>query len=244
MADNPKYPRGQPFRAPQDEPASEIRKQQHTGPGLSQPSAEDLEALETRMRDRLLYISCGAVGILVFALGVGFHFMNQAVNRAELSAAAARADRPATPAAELKTVTTLPLTGGARDRTLYALGDLLGTHLYQSYLNIGFLHDIADEDVYTPAEARNLLITVLSLMDSVDKQLARLPEAALDPDNAKDLARFRQIMVQLRGQARELRALWDTPEADEAGRKERKARFQKIRVEAWEGIKELLDISD
>jgi len=191
--------------------------------------------------------------VLVVALGAGFHFMSQAVHRTELAAAAARTDRPAekpqAPAggSELRSVVSLPkeaLTGADRDRTLEALGGLTGAHLYQSYLNIGFLADAAENEVYSLAEARKLLTTVVSLIDTVERQLVRLPEAALDADDARKLARIRQVVVLLRTQTQELRACWDTPETQKATRQGREARFHKAREDAWAGIQELLELPD
>jgi hypothetical protein len=132
----------------------------------------------------------------------------------------------------------------AVDRSLEAIGGLSAAHLYQTYLNLGMLADATDGDVYNESDAKNLLKTITVLMDKVDTQLGRVLEASTDPEDKKKLEQVRDLTKLLRAQARELRAYWDTPEKDTAGKKEHETKFHKAREEAWAGIKELLNIKD
>jgi len=131
-----------------------------------------------------------------------------------------------------------------RDRALEVVGGLTAGHLYQSYLNIGMLADAVENEVYTDGEAKKLLATVTSLMDTVDVQLTRLNEAIEDAEDRKRLAQVRQLTALLRAQAKELRGYWDVPAKDVELRKQHELKFHKARDAAWGGIKELLGIQE
>lgn len=140
--------------------------------------------------------------------------------------------------------TPQPEPAPAVDKSLEAVGGLSAAHLYQTYLNLGMLADATENDVYSESEAKKLLTTIGALMDKVDKQLARVAESATDAEDKKKLDQVRELTALLRTQARELRAYWDTPEKDTAGKKEHETKFHKAREDVWAGIKELLNIKD
>src|SRR5262249_33573625 len=121
---------------------------------------------------------------------------------------------------------------------LSATGALLGAHLYQTYLNIGLLADGVEGEVYTVAEAEQSLDAVTDLMQNVERQLRALAAAGLKEDDQKTLEKNRKLAGLLSDQAKELRAYWKTND------KEKAAKFQKVREEAWAGIKELLNIEE
>src|SRR5262249_5340494 len=131
-----------------------------------------------------------------------------------------------------------------RDALLEPLGGLAGTHLYQSYLNIGFLADATEGDVYTTAEAKKLLATVMGMMDKVDEQLGKLAGAGLAEEDQKRLARTRELSTLLRTQAKELRAYWDTPDKDKIIKADHEKKYHKAREDAWSGIRDLLGIEE
>jgi hypothetical protein len=131
-----------------------------------------------------------------------------------------------------------PPRDDGREALLGALGTLTAAQLYQTYLNIGLLADATAKEVYPAATARKLLDEVTGMLDTVEGQVARVPEEALRPEDRKALARAREVAVLLRTQARELRAYWETD--DEA----RVVKYQKAREEAWAGIKELLNVKE
>lgn len=117
-----------------------------------------------------------------------------------------------------------------------------GVLLYQSYLNIGLLADAAENDAYPDAEARKLLGTIVSLMDSADKQLDQAAKVGLAAEDGKKLERTRQASVLLRTQANELRAYWDAPEGP--ARKAHEMKYHQSREEAWKLIKDLLGLQE
>src|SRR5207249_10145257 len=82
-----------------------------------------------------------------------------------------------------------------------ALGGLTATHLYQTYLNIGLLADAVEGEVYSAAEARKLLATVMDLVDAVERQLGKV-SADLKDEDEKTLERTRQLTALLRAQAK------------------------------------------
>jgi len=131
-----------------------------------------------------------------------------------------------------------------RDNLLDAVGGLIGAHLHQGYLNIGLLADAQENDIYSPEDAKKVLTNVTSLLDNVDQQIARLTDAGLDDEDRKKLELARKVSAQLRTQAKELRAYWDTPDKDREAKKEHETKYFKAREEAWSGIKELLEIKE
>lgn len=118
-------------------------------------------------------------------------------------------------------------------RLLEALGGLTAVNLYQTYLSIGLLADGTESDVYSTPEAKQLMTTLMSFVETMDRQLARVAEQDLKPEDKKLLDRARQIAALYRVQAKELTAYWDT------GDKEHTARFHKAREDAWLGLKDL-----
>ncbi|HZT78617.1 MAG TPA: hypothetical protein VFA26_00225 [Gemmataceae bacterium] len=154
------------------------------------------------------------------------------------------ADRAAPPAPapkeDLPPARRPPAADGAapNEALLTALGSLLGAHLYQSYLNIGLLADGVEGEVYTVADAEKMLDAVADLMRKVDGQLTKLAGAGLKDEDRKTLEQNRKLVALLQNQAQELRDYWKTND------KEHSAQFQKLRGEAWAGIKDLLEIED
>src|SRR5437016_2780298 len=54
---------------------------------------------------------------------------------------------------------------------LETVGTLAGAHLYQSYLNIGFIADGKTEGTYQEKDIQQILGSVTALMESLDKKL-------------------------------------------------------------------------
>jgi hypothetical protein len=229
---------------------------------------------EAQLRRWMITLAVTTVGIVILAVGVGVYFVTLALRRletppvavartpaSERKAPVQRADdkppqdlvpkkevpAPAIKPREVPREPAAPPNEPAAppaDRSLEAIGGLSAAHLYQTYLNLGMLADATENDVYSESEAKNLLKTVSALMDKVDIQLGRVLESSTDPEDKKKLEQVRDLTKLLRAQARELRAYWDTPEKDTAGKKEHETKFHKAREEAWAGIKELLNIKD
>jgi hypothetical protein len=123
----------------------------------------------------------------------------------------------------------------ADDPLLDVLGGLSGAHLYQSYLNIGFLHDGIEGELYTLQQARGWLASVDRTLEAVDQQMERIPAARLEPAERKRVARVRALAALLRTQVRELRLYWENDE------EEHKQRYHKAREESWAGIQALVE---
>jgi glutamine synthetase type III len=122
----------------------------------------------------------------------------------------------------------------ARDQLLEAVGVLSAAQLYQGYLNIGFVADGKAEGTYEEKDAKQILGAVLSLLDTLDKQLEKVGKLDLDKADREGVDQIRKLSGQLRDQGKELQAFWAT------GSKERAAAYEKIRKESWAGISKLL----
>jgi hypothetical protein len=121
-----------------------------------------------------------------------------------------------------------------RSPVLEALDGLCTAHLYQSHFNICLLADAVEKEVYPEAQAQKYLDAVLELIGKVDRQLARLADLGLAPDEQKKLERVGRLSALLRSEARDLRAYWKS--GDEADAK----KFHKAREAAWAEIQELI----
>jgi hypothetical protein len=124
-----------------------------------------------------------------------------------------------------------------RKQLLETVGALAAVHLYQSYLNIGLIADGKAEGIYGEKESQQILASVLPLMDMVDKQLAKVSKLDMDKQDRDGLEQLGRLSKLLRQQAEELQAFWKT------GDKERGAKYEKLRKEAWEGISKLLGLN-
>jgi hypothetical protein len=143
-------------------------------------------------------------------------------------------ERVSPPPAKAPAAETAVQPPGLPDGVAHALGGLIGANLYQAYLNIGFLADAVEEDLYPPAEARKLLATGLALIETTEEQMARLPKDKLEPADRQQLDRFQAIVTPLKTQAKELQLYWDTDKQEHADR------FHKARTEARQALGALL----
>lgn len=123
-----------------------------------------------------------------------------------------------------------------RSSLLEAVGSLAASQLYQAYLNIGFLADGKAEGTYEEKEARQLLGSVLGLLDTLDQQMTKVGKLDLDKEDKAALEEISRLSTLLRRQGEELQAFW------KSGDKERGARYERARQQAWEGIRALLQL--
>lgn len=228
MSDAPKtYPRGLPFKPPEELADQEARLKRWT----------------------LLLIAFTALVIVVTLGGSYYAIRNVAARQAELLAQIKEAKSAAdakTPDKDLKPPVNWRAGNGKaqiepdsetqRDRFLDTLGKMTGVHLYQCYLNIGLLADCTESDVYTEEEAQKWLERIMSQMEMIDKQLERLGKLDLDPDEKKGLDRCRQVSALLRAQGKELREYWKNSDKEHANR------YHKAREEAWAGVSDVLQL--
>jgi hypothetical protein len=141
----------------------------------------------------------------------------------------------ATPEGMSPSAAALAAAQARSGRLLDSLGGLSAGHLYQGFLNIGLLADGVEHKAYTRTEAEKLLGTVVELMNLVDRHLARLDKAGLDPEDLQAVERVRKLSGALRTQAEALRAYWASGDRAQA------ERYQALREEAWASLSELLE---
>jgi hypothetical protein len=233
MSDSSSYPRSQPFRPP----TAEVQ--------APRPDAQ--------FRAFALKLAIGTVAmvmvIVVLGVGMAIWLLRPSATPAAAQPVAAGPGRtpdgpPAGAPANQRPAEAIgmPTARGESDPStphLEAIGSLTVAHLYGSYLNIGMLYDVVENDIYSVAEAKKLLSTVNRLIDSVDEQLAQLEKTRLETDDRKRVLRMRELTALLRTQAKELRAYWETPDTDSTAAEEHEAKYKKAREESWVGIEEL-----
>lgn len=116
------------------------------------------------------------------------------------------------------------------------VGLLSGLYLYQTYLNIGLLADGKAERLYDERAARAVLATILTPLDAVDRQLAKVAAAAQTDADHQAADRLRSVVGLLRRQGQELIAFWDS------GQPAAGAKYEATRQEAWRQITALLGL--
>ena len=151
----------------------------------------------------------------------------------------AEADKPAAPSNAGNT----PKPGAAgtkaaeeRGQLLETVGCLTAAHAFQTYLNIGFIADGKGHGIYSEKDARRVLQSVLTLLDSVDRRLETLNQVNLNKDDRESLEQMRAISALLRQQAKELQNYW------ERGQDEDLARYETVRKNSYAAISKLLGI--
>jgi hypothetical protein len=127
-------------------------------------------------------------------------------------------------------------TSAAEPNLLQTVGALAAAHYFQTYLNIGFIADGKGHGIYSEKDARRVLQSVLSVLDSVDRRLETLGQVNLNKDDRDSLEQMRAISALLRQQARELQTYW------ERGQDEDLARYETIRKNSYAAISKLLGI--
>jgi hypothetical protein len=120
--------------------------------------------------------------------------------------------------------------------SLQAVGTLAGAHYFQTYLNIGFIAEGKEKGTYSHADARKVLRYVLSVVDSVDRQLAALGSRNLGKEDRDSLEQMQAISAMLRQQGADLQTYWDTSQQQHA------ARYESIRRTSYATISKLLAI--
>ncbi|HEY1377289.1 MAG TPA: hypothetical protein VGF55_10870 [Gemmataceae bacterium] len=116
------------------------------------------------------------------------------------------------------------------------VGLLSGLYLYQTYLNIGLLADGKAERLYDEKAARAVLATVVTPLDAVDRQLAKVAAAAQTDADRQAAERLRAVAGLLRRQGQELVAFWDS------GQPAAGAKYEATRQEAWRQLTALLGL--
>jgi hypothetical protein len=141
---------------------------------------------------------------------------------------------PAAPREAPKPVAAPAKSTEDRTRLLEALGTLTSAHYFQTYLNIGFIADGKSRGTYADRDARKVLDSVLSLVNSTERQLEALEKIDLSSGDRARLVELQAVSALLRQQGKELQAYWD------AGKDENAARYESLRQTAWTSILKLM----
>jgi hypothetical protein len=152
-------------------------------------------------------------------------------------AAATPASDPSTKSADPSPAEDAIAAAAASDANcLETIGALAAAHYFQTYLNIGFVADGKNKGIYGDEDSRKLLQSVLSVVDSVDKQLESLGKRSMAKEDRKSLEQMRGISTMLRQQGRELQSYWDS------GRDQDAARYESRRKDSYAAICKLMGI--
>jgi hypothetical protein len=119
---------------------------------------------------------------------------------------------------------------------LETVGTLTSVHCYQTYLNIGLIADGKAKGTYSDKDAMRLLDSILSLLDSVDRKLAKLAKGNLDTQDRESLEQMRDLADLLYQQGKDLKAYWST------GKEEDEARYENTRKDSWAALGKLTGI--
>jgi len=126
----------------------------------------------------------------------------------------------------------------SKEPYLETIGGLSAVHLYQSYLNIGLLADAVENETYTRAEAVNVMLTVMELVNMVEKQLGKLPAKGLTPEDEAALDAIQALTRDLRTQSNSLVSYWASGEPAHA------TRYQSAREQSWNALKEMMGLEE
>jgi hypothetical protein len=127
-------------------------------------------------------------------------------------------------------------TAQDRRQLLEAVGALTAANCYQTYLNIGLIADGKAKGTYTTQDASKVLDSVLSLLNSVDRNLAAVAKIQLDKRDRESLEQMRDLSALLRLQGKELQAYWDS------GKEEDGTKYDSTRKDSWAAIGRLTGI--
>ena len=130
----------------------------------------------------------------------------------------------------------IPNSAQERRQLLETVGTLTAAHCYQTYLNIGFIADGKAKGAYTNQDANKLLDSLLSLLNSVDRNLGTISKIDLDKQDRESLEQMRDLSALLRQQGKELQTYWDS------GKEEDAARYDNTRKDSWAAIAKLTGI--
>jgi hypothetical protein len=182
------------------------------------------------------------VPLMVALLAVGVGRLLTSRGSAGPEARAASDAAPPVAAAPAESAPTAPSPkvaprAGDRPVLLETIGSLAAAHYFQTYLNIGFVADGKAKGTYTAKDASTVLTSLLSLVDSMDRNLEALEKLDLDPADRASLEQLRAASALLRQQGKELHTAWDS------GKEEDAARYETLRQSSWATISKFMGIS-
>lgn len=116
---------------------------------------------------------------------------------------------------------------------------LASAHCYQTYLNLGFIADGKEQQTYSEKDARKLLDSVLSTLNSIDRSMESLDKIAMDDDERDSLEQVRAAWALLRLQGKQLRVVWDGGK----DRDEDLRNYETLRRNSWATISKLMGLA-
>jgi hypothetical protein len=121
--------------------------------------------------------------------------------------------------------------------SLETIGALAAAHYFQTYLNIGLIADGKGSGLYSDENARKDLGSVLSVVDSVDRQLDSFGKHPMAKEDRQSLEQMRAISTLLRQQGKALQTYWDRGQEQDA------AHYEGLRKDLYAAINKLMGIS-
>ena len=123
-----------------------------------------------------------------------------------------------------------------RQQLLETVGLLAASQVYQGYLNVGLVADGKAAGTYSEQDARQLVESVVGLLDTSDKNLEKVGKLDIGKEDRAALFKLRQLNQLVRRQAIVLQEFWRT------GNKDYSDSYERLRKEAWEGISKMLKL--
>jgi hypothetical protein len=215
---------------------------------------QQLAAQSARQRRWLDALAAGVVAFMILGAATTVYLVNAvALTPAPTDPPASKADvarsepKDTKPSAvALAKETSVPATaakakpaaepGDTKEVFLETLGGLSAAHLYQSYLNIGLLADGVENKAITIEAATRTLKIVTNCLSLVDRKLAKLNKAALDPDDHESLEQIKTVVELLRLQTQTLLAYWATGAAEQG------EDYERTRKVSWTGLSKVLGL--
>ncbi|MFO1094736.1 MAG: hypothetical protein U0992_15735 [Planctomycetaceae bacterium] len=141
---------------------------------------------------------------------------------------------PASPDGEAPDSPEQPLEPEA-DR-LYLIGALGGAHVYTTYAYIGVLADGLSKELYKPEQTTELLNEIVSVSDSLIKNLGRVRDGGVSPADTTAINNMIDIYKLLQDEAKAAIAFTGSRTPEDA------EKFDAARKAAWPKIADLLGL--
>jgi hypothetical protein len=119
---------------------------------------------------------------------------------------------------------------------LYLIGALGGAHVYTTYAYIGVLADGLSKELYEAEQTKTLLGEVVSVSDSLVKNLTRVRDGGLSESDTAAINNMIEIYQLLQNEAKAAIAFTDSRTAEDA------QKFEEARTTVWPKISDLLGL--
>jgi len=119
---------------------------------------------------------------------------------------------------------------------LYLIGALGGAHVYTTYAYIGVLADGLSKELYSAEQTKTLLGEVISVSDSLIKNLTRVRDGGLSESDMAAINNMIDIYQLLQNEAKAASAFTESRTVEDA------QKFEDARTTVWPKISELLGL--